>query len=39
MIVHVPVGLPHSIKAVGGELTLVDFAQPPFDPNQMEWLN
>jgi mannose-6-phosphate isomerase-like protein (cupin superfamily) len=38
MIVHVPVGVPHGIKAEGGELTLVDFAQPPFDPHQMEWL-
>jgi mannose-6-phosphate isomerase-like protein (cupin superfamily) len=38
MIVHVPVGVAHGIKAEGGELTLVDFAQPPFDPHQMEWL-
>ena len=38
MIVHVPVGVPHGIKAEGGELTFVDFAQPPFDPNQMEWI-
>src|ERR671923_813460 len=30
MIVHVPVGVAHGIKAEGGELTLVDFAQPPF---------
>jgi quercetin dioxygenase-like cupin family protein len=39
LIVHVPVGVAHGIKAVGGELTLVDFAQPPFDPNNMEWIN
>jgi mannose-6-phosphate isomerase-like protein (cupin superfamily) len=39
MIVHVPAGVAHSIKAEGGELTLVDFAQPPFDPNKMEWIN
>jgi mannose-6-phosphate isomerase-like protein (cupin superfamily) len=38
MLVHVPVGVAHSIKAEGGELTFVDFAQPPFDPNKMEWL-
>jgi mannose-6-phosphate isomerase-like protein (cupin superfamily) len=38
MIVHVPAGVPHGIKAEGGELTLVDFAQPPFDPNKMEWI-
>jgi mannose-6-phosphate isomerase-like protein (cupin superfamily) len=29
LIVHVPVGVAHGIKAEGGELTLVDFAQPP----------
>jgi dTDP-4-dehydrorhamnose 3,5-epimerase-like enzyme len=38
MIVHVPVGVAHGIKAEGGELTLVDFAQPSFDPNKMEWI-
>jgi quercetin dioxygenase-like cupin family protein len=38
MIVHVPAGVAHGIKAEGGELTLVDFAQPPFDPNKMEWI-
>jgi quercetin dioxygenase-like cupin family protein len=38
MIVHVPAGVTHGIKAEGGELTLVDFAQPPFDPNKMEWI-
>jgi mannose-6-phosphate isomerase-like protein (cupin superfamily) len=38
MIVHVPVGVAHSIKAEGGELALVDFARPPFDPDQMEWI-
>ncbi|MBM3224029.1 MAG: cupin domain-containing protein [Candidatus Tectomicrobia bacterium] len=38
MIVYVPVGVAHGIKAEGGELTLVDFAQPPFDPNKMEWI-
>ena len=38
MVVHVPVGVPHGIKAAGGDLTLVDFAQPPFDPNKMEWI-
>jgi quercetin dioxygenase-like cupin family protein len=38
MIVHVPAGVAHGIKAEGGELTLVDFAQPPFDPNKIEWI-
>ena len=38
MIVHVPVGVAHGIKAEGGDLTLVDYAQPPFDPNKMEWI-
>jgi hypothetical protein len=38
MLVYVPVGVAHGIKAEGGELTLVDFAQPPFDPQQMEWI-
>jgi hypothetical protein len=28
MIVHVPVGVAHDMKAEGWELTLVDFAQP-----------
>jgi dTDP-4-dehydrorhamnose 3,5-epimerase-like enzyme len=36
--VHVPVGVAHGIKAEGGELTLVDFAQSSFDPNKMEWI-
>jgi mannose-6-phosphate isomerase-like protein (cupin superfamily) len=38
MVVHVPVSVPHGIRAEGGELTLVDFAQPPFDPDIMEWI-
>ena len=38
MIVYVPVGVAHGIKPDGGDLTLVDFAQPPFDPNKMEWI-
>jgi hypothetical protein len=28
----------HAIKAQGGELTLLDFAQPPFKPDQMAWV-
>jgi mannose-6-phosphate isomerase-like protein (cupin superfamily) len=36
MVVHIPKGEVHSIKAQGGELTLLDFAQPPFKPDQME---
>ena len=39
MVVHIPKGEVHSIKtAQGGELTLLDFAQPPFKPDQMEWV-
>jgi quercetin dioxygenase-like cupin family protein len=38
MVVHVPPGVVHGIKASSADLTLVDFAQPPFDPNKMEWL-
>jgi quercetin dioxygenase-like cupin family protein len=38
MVVHVPKGVVHSVKAQGGELTLLDFAQPPFKPDQMEWV-
>jgi quercetin dioxygenase-like cupin family protein len=38
MVVHVPKGVVHALKAQGGELTLVDFAQPPFSPDQMEWV-
>jgi quercetin dioxygenase-like cupin family protein len=37
MVVHVPKGVVHSVKAQG-ELTLLDFAQPPFNPDQMEWV-
>ena len=38
MVVHIPNGEVHSIKAQGSELTLLDFAQPPFKPDQMEWV-
>jgi quercetin dioxygenase-like cupin family protein len=38
MVVHVPKGEVHAIKAQGGELTFLDFAQPPFKPDQMEWV-
>ena len=38
MIVHVPPGVAHGIKVADAELTLVDFAQPPFDPNKIEWI-
>jgi quercetin dioxygenase-like cupin family protein len=38
MVVHVPKGMVHALKAQGGELTLLDFAQPPFNPDQMEWV-
>ena len=38
IMVHVPPGVAHGIKAQGGELTLVDFAQPPFEPSKIEWI-
>jgi mannose-6-phosphate isomerase-like protein (cupin superfamily) len=38
LVVHVPKGEVHSIKSQGGELTLLDFAQPPFKPDQIEWV-
>jgi quercetin dioxygenase-like cupin family protein len=38
MLIYIPKDLPHGIKAQGGEVTLIDFAQPPFDPNKMEWV-
>jgi quercetin dioxygenase-like cupin family protein len=38
MVVYVPVGVPHGVKATTADLTFVDFAQPPFDPNKMEWI-
>jgi quercetin dioxygenase-like cupin family protein len=34
VIVHIPKGVTHSIKAEGGKLTFVDFVQHAFDPNQ-----
>jgi len=37
-VVHIPKGSAHNIKAEAGELTILDFAQPPFDPAQMEWI-
>ncbi|RIH89592.1 cupin domain-containing protein [Calidithermus roseus] len=39
IVVHIPKGITHSIKAGGEELTFVDFAQPPFDPGKTEWVN
>ena len=38
MLLYIPKGVPHGVKAAGGELTLVDFSQPPFDPNKTEWI-
>ena len=38
MLVHVPAGVGHGVKSERGDLTFVDFAQPPFDPNKMEWI-
>ena len=37
-VVHIPKGSSHNIKAEGGEMLILDFAQPPFDPAQMEWI-
>jgi quercetin dioxygenase-like cupin family protein len=31
MLIHIPKDLPHAIKAQGGDVTLIDFAQPPFE--------
>jgi len=36
LVVHIPKGIPHSIKAEGGKMTFVDFVQHAFDPNQAE---
>ena len=38
MVAYVPVGVVHGVKATSPDLTFVDFAQPPFDPNKMEWV-
>jgi quercetin dioxygenase-like cupin family protein len=38
MLVHVPPGVAHSVKSERGDLTFVDFAQPPFVPNKIEWI-
>lgn len=38
MVVHIPKGSTHNIKAEGGEMKILDFAHPPFDPNKMEWI-
>jgi mannose-6-phosphate isomerase-like protein (cupin superfamily) len=38
MIVRIPRGIAYSIKADGGELTLVDFAQPSLEPHQIKWV-
>jgi quercetin dioxygenase-like cupin family protein len=37
-VLHIPKGVVHNIKAEGGELMLLDMAQPPFDPSKMEWV-
>ena len=37
-VVHIPKGSPYSINAEDGEMTILDFAQPPFDPAQLEWI-
>ncbi len=37
MVVHVPAGMVHAVKS-GGDLTFMDFAQPPFDPNKIDWI-
>src|SRR5690348_13640774 len=38
MVVYVPAGVAHGIKPNGADLTLVDFAQPPFDPAKIDWI-
>jgi quercetin dioxygenase-like cupin family protein len=37
-VVHIPKGSTHDIRARGGEMHIIDFAHPPFDPAQMEWI-
>ena len=37
-IVHIPKGSTHNIKAEGGEMQILDFARPPFDPAKIEWI-
>jgi quercetin dioxygenase-like cupin family protein len=37
-VMHIPKGSSHNIKAEGGEMQILDFAQPPFDPAKMEWI-
>jgi quercetin dioxygenase-like cupin family protein len=34
VVVHIPQGIVHSIKAERGKITFVDFVQHAFDPNQ-----
>ena len=34
MLIHIPKDMPHGIQAQGGELTLIDFAQPPSTPTR-----
>jgi len=36
LVVHIPKGIDHSIKAEGGRMTFVDFIQHAFDPTQTE---
>jgi mannose-6-phosphate isomerase-like protein (cupin superfamily) len=36
LVVHIPKGIDHSIKAEGGRMTFVDFIQHAFDPAQAE---
>lgn len=38
LIVHVPKGVVHAVKAETGNLLFVDFAQPPFSPSMIEWI-
>jgi quercetin dioxygenase-like cupin family protein len=37
-VVHIPMGSPYSINAEDGEMMILDFAHPQFDPAQMEWI-
>jgi mannose-6-phosphate isomerase-like protein (cupin superfamily) len=36
LVVHIPRGIQHSIKAEGGRMTFVDFVQHTLDPAQAE---
>lgn len=38
LLLYVPKGVIHAVKATTPTLQFVDFAQPPFDPAKIEWM-